>query len=43
MVFKHGKELLLYVSYHTLERQVQRTSYCVVRFSRQEQVASYHY
>ncbi|GAE27474.1 hypothetical protein JCM9140_3622 [Halalkalibacter wakoensis JCM 9140] len=43
ILFKHGKELLLDLSYHTLERQVQRTSHCIVRFSHQEQVSGYYF
>lgn len=33
VTFNSGKELTLNVSYHTLDKQVQRTSYCIVRFS----------
>ncbi|WP_216830595.1 competence protein ComK [Alkalihalobacterium elongatum] len=33
VTFQDEKELLLHVSYHTLEKQLQRTSYCIVRYS----------
>jgi competence protein ComK len=33
ITFKNYKELQLPISYHTLEKQMQRTSYCIVRFS----------
>ncbi|OLO25325.1 hypothetical protein BTR23_24885 [Alkalihalophilus pseudofirmus] len=33
ITFTDEKELLLHVSYHTMERQLQRTSYCITRFT----------
>jgi len=33
ITFKNANDLSLNVSYHTLDKQVQRTSYCVIRFS----------
>ncbi|MDT8863060.1 competence protein ComK [Alkalihalobacillus sp. MEB130] len=33
ITFQHHKQLELDISYHTLEKQLQRTSYCIVRFS----------
>ncbi|WP_227937161.1 competence protein ComK [Alkalihalobacillus deserti] len=33
ITFKNIKEYSLNVSYHALDKQVQRTSYCIVRFS----------
>ncbi|WP_081727776.1 competence protein ComK [Halalkalibacter wakoensis] len=42
ITFKHGKELLLDISYHTLERQVQRTSYCIVQFSHRDHSSPYY-
>lgn len=32
-IFKDERELLLQVSYRTMERQLQRTSYCITRFT----------
>ncbi|GAE34998.1 competence protein ComK [Halalkalibacter akibai] len=37
ITFTNYQKLTLNVSYHTLEKQVQRTSYCIVRFSHHEQ------
>ncbi|WP_209121705.1 competence protein ComK [Alkalihalobacillus sp. BA299] len=42
ITFKDDKELLLPVSFHTIERQMQRTSYCIVRFSLQRPHFSYY-
>ncbi|WP_084138976.1 competence protein ComK [Halalkalibacter okhensis] len=33
ILFHHHKQLELDISYHSLEKQLQRTSYCIVRFS----------
>lgn len=33
VTFKSGQQLTLPVSYHTLERQMHRTSHCIIRFS----------
>jgi competence protein ComK len=33
ITFNNYKELLLNISIHTLERQIHRTSYCILRFS----------
>jgi hypothetical protein len=33
LIFKNDKELLLDLSFHSLERQVHRTAHCVTHFS----------
>ncbi|WP_227939049.1 competence protein ComK [Alkalihalobacillus deserti] len=43
ITFKNHKELHLEISYNTLERQLQRTSYCIVRFSRLDNQSPYQF
>ncbi|MFC0560855.1 competence protein ComK [Halalkalibacter alkalisediminis] len=42
ITFKNDKELPLDLSYHTLEKQLQRTSYCIVRFSHPHTQSSFY-